>query len=811
MTTLSRRMCNEKSDFERLRQAAEQMDWQKELYELQELEQTAEDKNFFVAFVGCYSAGKSCLINNLLGRELLPHGTTETTTVLTYLRYAEEERACLHKTDGSTQEIPLVEVSSVDQRRENWNVDELDYLEVFVNSPLLQSGMILMDTPGINTTILRHEQLLQKTLAVAARIVYVMSGSPSRVDCGLLQEMQRRSLELACVRTHFDQVKQQEENAEQTMRADCTLLADYGVKQCYFVSNLNESPYYKNLTPLQAMLAERGSHAQEELENAIRMRLNVLAERCEKELEQQIEVLKKLDQQNQLAVREKCEELRAQIDALEQGAQVREEEIENRLRQAQRKLDGVVTRKMEARLEESADRIARSSADRNGTIALMREEVKKQLEQLNWEIGEVGTSALRQTNEELKNTLDVLKLEVAPEMTADDLITLQNMQNEEVEELKQALTQLKQNRQQLEQALQGMDLDELKEELDRAEERLSTAQQNLNNSEPYVPAMREQYTGEKQPSEIAGEIGKLADLALLLLPGEAVESGINVVLKSKAFKGTVAKGLKILSKSARQADRQKDTLYLLRSVTKPLQEISAQKKRARQASKIADTASKIAIAGSKGLKAVQTGTYTQDYSEDEKPSFLDLATVEYWAKKVGGLFDTPPLMVEDEENAHRWKQQRADLEEQLRDEQLKVYERKKEYNAFVSQEEAMQAKQEAMRVAEDKLEREWKRRSSQIKEEEKKKALKKWHKECAAWYLEQVRPELQTILAQARKELPERIMTYQAQQLEDVKQRLETKKKEYDALLNAPAGENRKKLEDMVGLLNGLKEQYDNA
>lgn len=109
-----------------------------------------------------------------------------------------------------------------------------------------------------------------------------MSGTPSRVDCGLLQEMQQRGLKPACVRTHFDQVKQQEENAEQTMQADRTRLADYGVEQCYFVSNLRESPYYENLTPLQTMLTECGSNAQEELENAIRMRLYVLAERCEK-------------------------------------------------------------------------------------------------------------------------------------------------------------------------------------------------------------------------------------------------------------------------------------------------------------------------------------------------------------------------------------------------------------------------------------------------------------------------------------------------------------------------------------------------
>ena len=44
-----------------------------------------------------------------------------------------------------------------------------------------------------------------------------------------------------------------------------------------------------------------------------------------------------------------------------------------------------------------------------------------------------------------------------------------------------------------------------------------------------------------------------------------------------------------------------------------------------------------------------------------------------------------------------------------------------------------------------------------------------------------------------------------------MKQRLEAKNEEYNALLNAPAGENRKKLEDAVRLLEGLKEQYGNA
>ena len=111
-------------------------------------------------------------------------------------------------------------------------------------------------------------------------------------------------------------------------------------------------------------------------------------------------------------------------------------------------------------------------------------------------------------------------------------------------------------------------------------------------------------------------------------------------------------------------------------------------------------------------------------------------------------------------------------------------------------------------MQEDELQREWEKRKSQLEAEAKREKLEQWHRDCADWYLEKVRPELQAVLAQARNDLPERILTYQRKQLDDVRQRLQAKKKEYDALLNAPAAENRKKLDDTAGLLNRLKEQY---
>lgn len=809
-----------KVDFDPLLQAVEQLNWQEEAGEIREMQRTTEENNFFVAFVGCYSAGKSCLINNLLGRELLPHGTTETTTILTYIRYAEEEKAVLHRTDGSAQDIPLEEVSGVDQRRETWNTEELDYLEVFLNSELLQSGMILMDTPGINTVIQRHEQLLKKTLAVAARVVYVMGGPPSRVDLDLLDEMRRRGLKPACVRTHFDRVNRREEDAEQVMHTDRTRLAEHGVEQesCYFISNLKESGYYENIVPLQAMLAECGSHAQEQLQESVRARLCVLAGRCEKELEQQLEALKQLEQQNQAAVQKKCEELRAQIDALEQSVGSREEEIQNKLDQARRKLDGAVARKMESDLEDSADRIADSSADRNDTIALIRAEAKKQLESLNWQISEIGTDVLQQTNEELTNTLQTLSLEMTPELTTDDFTELQKQQDDETEELRQTLVRLKQNRQQLEQELEGMDLDRIKQELDDAEQRMRAARSNLDGQEMYIPELVAKRPDGMQPSEIAADIGKLADLALFLLPGDVLVDGAKAVAGSGAMKKVISgtlKGKDSLGKLMRNAGRmakgvddKRDMLYLIRG----LQESVVQKKRTKQiaqeAEVIASATGKVLTTGAKGVKGLQDYKELQGYSEEDKPNFLDLATVEYWARKFGRLFDKPPQWEENQEKAALWNAERTHLENELRDKQMKAYEMRREYHAFASYEEELKAKKEAMIVQEDELQREWEKRKSQLEAEAKREKLEQWHRDCADWYLEKVRPELQAVLAQARNDLPERILTYQRKQLDDVRQRLQAKKKEYDALLNAPAAENRKKLDDTAGLLNRLKEQY---
>ena len=159
--------------FQALFATVDTLDWQERRRSLRVIQENYEKSQYFVAFIGQFSAGKSYLINNVLGRTILPTGIQETTPLLTYIRYGSKEKARLHYLDGAIREIPLVEVKSLVQNGSQWDLIELDYLEVFLPDELLARGLILLDTPGSNTVIQRHQQLLARSMDLAARIVYV--------------------------------------------------------------------------------------------------------------------------------------------------------------------------------------------------------------------------------------------------------------------------------------------------------------------------------------------------------------------------------------------------------------------------------------------------------------------------------------------------------------------------------------------------------------------------------------------------------------------------------------------------------------
>jgi predicted GTPase len=111
-----------------------------------------DEGRFYVACIGQFKRGKSTLINALIGEPVLPVGVTPATAVPTVVRHGERRRAQVLIRDRGWREVPFSDLQEyVCEERNPDNAKGVEGAEVFVPSPLLESGMCLVDTPGLGS------------------------------------------------------------------------------------------------------------------------------------------------------------------------------------------------------------------------------------------------------------------------------------------------------------------------------------------------------------------------------------------------------------------------------------------------------------------------------------------------------------------------------------------------------------------------------------------------------------------------------------------------------------------------------------
>ena len=74
-------------------------------------------QRYELPLIGQFSSGKSATINHLLGRDLLPTKSIETTAFATFISYSETEYATLETVDGGIENISFKEIKQLDNNR----------------------------------------------------------------------------------------------------------------------------------------------------------------------------------------------------------------------------------------------------------------------------------------------------------------------------------------------------------------------------------------------------------------------------------------------------------------------------------------------------------------------------------------------------------------------------------------------------------------------------------------------------------------------------------------------------------------------
>lgn len=127
--------------------------------------------SFKILVVGEFSTGKSTFLNAIIGRQLLPTETTETTATINIIKYGEKPNAIVHfwgprdqfgreTSPGKTEQIELEKLSRYVTsltKESNEIAKNVKYVEILLPSKYCQNSVEFVDTPGLNTTYEYHE------------------------------------------------------------------------------------------------------------------------------------------------------------------------------------------------------------------------------------------------------------------------------------------------------------------------------------------------------------------------------------------------------------------------------------------------------------------------------------------------------------------------------------------------------------------------------------------------------------------------------------------------------------------------------
>ena len=184
--------------------------------EARELAARVAEGRFYVACIGQFKRGKSALINALIGEPVLPVGFVPVTAVPTVVRFGEPPRARVQARDGAWREIVVTDLKQyVSEEHNPENTKGVTGVEVFVPSPLLATGMCLVDTPGLGSVFTGNTAATQAFIPhIDAALVVVGADPPlAGEELALVEAVGRQIQNLIMVLNKADRTTNAEKAA----------------------------------------------------------------------------------------------------------------------------------------------------------------------------------------------------------------------------------------------------------------------------------------------------------------------------------------------------------------------------------------------------------------------------------------------------------------------------------------------------------------------------------------------------------------------------------------------------------------------
>ena len=159
--------------------------------------------------VGGFNAGKSTLLNTILGRDLLPTNITPETAVAYELYYSEEEKLETVEHGKVTNTLPLGDINKITYKPSL-------YVRVFLNNDTIrrfnEKGIVVVDMPGLDSGVEKHNNAIMEYIqdgTVFALIVDCEAGTLTSSAITFLKEIRTYGLK---VEVFLSKIEKKKEN-----------------------------------------------------------------------------------------------------------------------------------------------------------------------------------------------------------------------------------------------------------------------------------------------------------------------------------------------------------------------------------------------------------------------------------------------------------------------------------------------------------------------------------------------------------------------------------------------------------------------
>ncbi|WP_201713263.1 dynamin family protein [Rossellomorea arthrocnemi] len=178
------------------------------------VERLAEKLNkheLILAFCGHFSAGKSTMINQLMGEDILPSSPIPTSANLVKVHHAQADFAKIHY--HQSQPLYFKAPYDFDTIKEFCkNGEDVYSVEIGRKRSDMPEGVSVLDTPGVDSTDDAHRLSTESAIHLADSVFYVMDYNhvQSQVNFEFTKEMVRHGVKLYLVINQIDKHQEEE-------------------------------------------------------------------------------------------------------------------------------------------------------------------------------------------------------------------------------------------------------------------------------------------------------------------------------------------------------------------------------------------------------------------------------------------------------------------------------------------------------------------------------------------------------------------------------------------------------------------------